>query len=102
MRKREDFAISLRKEKKKAIIQMKRRKIAQLTKGKGQLVKSETSDVQPYRGYPKWKSDLYEEHGKILLSIFEKSGESIEYFQAVDPNDQVKKLCDIYEERKLS
>ena len=67
MRKREDFAISLRKEKKKAIIQIKRRKIALLTKGKNQLAKSETSDVQPYRGYPKWKSDLYEEHSKILL-----------------------------------
>lgn len=69
---------------------MKRRKIAQMTKSKEfSHQKMDEVNLQPYRGYPQWRNDGYEEHSKILNSLFERSGESIQYFEAVDPNEQV-------------
>ena len=66
LQKREEFAISLRKQKTKSIIQMKRRKIAeslsqrqtQNSENCGNIVMNGGTDgqIRPYQGYLPWKN----------------------------------------------
>ncbi len=59
MKKRENFAVQLRKQKKKEIITNKRRKISESKKKElNEVFSQETSQIF-YRGFPDWVTDKF-------------------------------------------
>ena len=67
LKKRENFAVNLRKKRTQAILKEKRRKIAQFTGGKEN---QEGSQYEEYTGYPPWKAENYYPMQEILQNLF--------------------------------
>jgi hypothetical protein len=80
LEKREQFAVSLRKQKKQEIIRQKRLKINRVSKGRdsngeGQggeqdlVLNDEEMESYAYYGYPAWRKDKYKAMHEILSKI---------------------------------
>jgi len=67
LKKREDFAISLRKTKTKKALDQKRRRLA-----KPVVTNGDSNEV--YNGHPEWKKENYKQQDEILQNIYQTMG----------------------------
>lgn len=108
LKKREEFAVSLRKQKTKGIIEQKRRKLASAV-GQSLLVSAASANqeasmtataVQPYQGLPEWRASDYQGQADILRRVFTQLfSQSYDAFVASNsPLEQITGLVQILEQ----
>ena len=70
LKKREEFAVNLRKKRTQAILKQKRRKIAQFSEHQDQIGENGLH-YEEYTGYPPWKAGNYYPMQEILQHLFQ-------------------------------
>jgi hypothetical protein len=69
-KKREDFAVSLRKQSKQKLILAKRRKLTQAYNQYRRSGGAQPSESCSYSGFPEWREDKYRQQEVLLDRVF--------------------------------
>ena len=91
-KKREEFAVNLRRQKKNLIIQQKRKKRAQQMSA---LQHGGNIEIFPYNGYRKWRTANYAEQVEVLTQLFTQFGSSMAEYSSESLDGKITKLFDI-------